>query len=351
MPDLKNIPNIYDIPKISSSEKTSLSKRYSPIDWKTAFPETYKLNNNIPIYINGNQGPNLVCLHGAGHSGLSFAPLALLNKNYRIISFDFRGHGYNTMSEGDDLSEENLINDTILVLNHINEKYPLDNIIVIGHSMGGSVATKTSEEIFKNQDKYKDLYDKIQGLMVIDVVEGTAMEALPFMENFVNNRPEHFPSIEKGIEYMFRSGTIKNLQSARISVPPLLEEVEENGKKIYKFKTNLMASKKYCNDWFIGLTKSFLSIKVPKTLMLAGIERMDKDLTIAQMQGKYKLSILRNVGHVMQEDAPDKVLGVIDDFIHTFRITPQLSQMTPIIGMLGNQNPETPALIKYDKFH
>ncbi len=29
---------------------------------------------------------------------------------------------------------------------------------------------------------YKDLYDKIQGLMVINVVEGTAMEALPFLE-------------------------------------------------------------------------------------------------------------------------------------------------------------------------
>ena len=109
IPDLKSIPNIYDIPKISTSEKTSLSKRYSPLDWKTAFPETYKINDNIPIYINGNKGPNLVCLHGAGHSGLSFAPLALINKNYRIISFDFRGHGYNTMSEGDDLSEENLI--------------------------------------------------------------------------------------------------------------------------------------------------------------------------------------------------------------------------------------------------
>ena len=86
------------------------------------------------------------------------------------------------MSQGDDLSEENLINDTITVLNYINEKYPLGTIIVIGHSMGGSVATKTCEEIFKNHDKYKDLYDKIQGLMVIDVVEGTAMEALPFME-------------------------------------------------------------------------------------------------------------------------------------------------------------------------
>ena len=56
-----------------------------------------------------------------------------------------------------------------------------------------------------------------------------------------------------------------------------------------------MASKKYWNDWFIGLTKSFLSIKVPKTLILADIERNDKDLTIVQMQGKYKLSFLKNV--------------------------------------------------------
>ena len=110
-----------------------------------------------------------------------------------------------------------------------------------------------------------------------------------------------------------------------------------------------MASKKYWNDWFIGLTKSLLSINVPKNLMFADIERMDKDLSIVQIQGKYKLSILRNVGHIMHEDVTDKVMGVIDDFIHTFRITPQLSEMIPVISKLGNQNPEIPAMIKYYK--
>ena len=48
--------------------------------------------------------------------------------------------------------------------------------------------------------------------------------------------------------------------------------------------------------------------------MLAGIERMDKDLTIAQMQGKYKLSIMRNVGHIMHEDKPDEAMKFIKDF-------------------------------------
>ena len=51
----------------------------------------------------------------------------------------------------------------------------------------------------------------------------------------------------------------------------------------------------------------------------------------------------------MHEDVTDKVMGVIDDFIHTFRITPQLSEMIPVISKLGNQNPEIPAMIKYYK--
>ena len=42
------------------------------------------------MYIWGNNGHNLIFLHGAGHSGLSFVPLGMLNKNYRLISFDFR---------------------------------------------------------------------------------------------------------------------------------------------------------------------------------------------------------------------------------------------------------------------
>ena len=31
------------------------------------------------------------------------------------------------------------------------------------------------------------------------------MDALPFMENIVHNRPDKFNSIQKGIEYMYKS--------------------------------------------------------------------------------------------------------------------------------------------------
>ena len=362
--DLNSVPNYFEIPKpidnfkppLPPSGENPLLKKYEPLDWHKAFPITYNIcDNTIPIYIHGEQGPNIICLHGAGHSGLSFAPLALINKDYRIISFDFRGHGFNTQSPYNDFSEKTLINDTMQVLNHIHEKYPEENLILLGHSMGGSIATKTCCEILKEEEKYKELYKKMQGLIVIDVVEGTAMDALPFMENIVHNRPDKFNSIQKGIEYMYKSGTIKNIESARISVPPLLKEEknEKTGKTVYKFKTNLLDSKPFWNEWFIGLTKAFLSCNIPKMLMLAGIERMDKDLTIAQMQGKYKLSIMRNVGHIMHEDKPDEAMKFIKDFVRTFRITAKETEMKPIIGKLGNQDPNQKVIVplKYDKWN
>lgn len=43
----------------------------------------------------------------------------------------------------------------------------------------------------------------IIGLVVIDVVEGTAMDALSSMQSFLRNRPKSFSSIEEAISWRF----------------------------------------------------------------------------------------------------------------------------------------------------
>jgi protein phosphatase methylesterase 1 len=49
--------------------------------------------NGTPIYIAGkNNAPIFLCLHGAGHSAMSFANLAAEIKQFAtLVSFDFRG--------------------------------------------------------------------------------------------------------------------------------------------------------------------------------------------------------------------------------------------------------------------
>ncbi|CAJ0913558.1 13713_t:CDS:2, partial [Entrophospora sp. SA101] len=66
--------------------------------------------------------------------------------------------------------------------------------------------------------------------------------------------------------------------------------------------------------WFTGLSEKFLSARAAKLLLLAGTDRLDKPLTIAQMQGKYQLIIFPDVGHMLHEDAPGKTASTLVEF-------------------------------------
>jgi len=93
------------------------------------------------------------------------------------------------------------------------------SIIMVGHSMGGSIATKASAKIM-NEYKEEAWHKQLQGLFVIDVVEGSAMDALPFMENIVVSRPQEFKTLQSVVQYGVKSGTVRDVESARVSMPP-----------------------------------------------------------------------------------------------------------------------------------
>lgn len=65
-------------------------------------------------------------------------------------------------------------------------------IVLMGHSMGGAVAVRAASE---------DFIPGLAGLAVIDVVEGTAMDALTSMQSFLRGRPKNFRSLEQAIEW------------------------------------------------------------------------------------------------------------------------------------------------------
>lgn len=163
-----------------------IGPNYDPLPWSDFFDrKELILEGRVPIYIAGTQGHVFLCLHGAGHSALSFAALAKQMKTQStIVTFDFRGHGEHFCDNETDLSVDTLVGEAIQVFASIAAMYPEASIILVGHSMGGSIATKTSQKILLDH-KGDEWHKQLQGLFVIDVVEGSAMDALPFMENIV----------------------------------------------------------------------------------------------------------------------------------------------------------------------
>jgi protein phosphatase methylesterase 1 len=184
---------------------------------------------------------------------------------------------------------------------------------------------------------------------VLDVVEGTAMDALGVMRGVVLSHPSGFSSVENAIRWHVDSKTIANLDSARISVPPLLQpnhsfaanqpaapaapldeaEPQEvldddpsrdessaasTNPHPLTWKADLLATEPYWRSWFEGLSSRFLSVKTARLLLLAGTDRLDKELMIGQMQGKYQLEVITDVGHSLHEDAPDRTAKILLDF-------------------------------------
>jgi hypothetical protein len=109
------------------------------------------------------------------------------------------------------------------------------------------------------------------------------------METYLSTRPTSFPSRASGIEWHTRSRTIRNTNSARVSVPSLLIEDSPSpttsSPSQWTWRTDLSATKPFWENWFVGLSKKFLESCGGKLLLLAGTDRLDKELIIGQMQG------------------------------------------------------------------
>nr|GEX46448.1 protein phosphatase methylesterase 1 [Tanacetum cinerariifolium] len=173
------------------------SDKYSPLDWKGYFDQEDDVsipdsNDVFHVYTAGKEGPIVFCLHGGGYSGLSFAISTLVIKEKaRVVAMDLRGHGKSSTENELDMSIETLCNDVQAVVNTMYGDSP-PAIILVGHSMGGSVAVHVAA---------KKMLPSLAGLVVVDVVEGTAMASLMHMQKILSNRMQYFPSLEKAVTY------------------------------------------------------------------------------------------------------------------------------------------------------
>ena len=304
------------------------------------------------------------------HERASFFKMSFYNPatrvNCRAVAVDLRGHGDTVTDDDDDLSAESMAADVAEVTRKVAGDAA---VVLVGHSMGGAISVHAA---------LTGTVENLAGLCVIDVVEGTAVNALSSMQSFLRGRPSKFKSLDFAIEWCVRSGQVRNVDSARVSMPGQLknvetgkcatndigvaaegkeehpgaedrhcqgsipeeeeeggsqgskpeelEKVESSGSKAspYTWRIDLASTEKHWLGWFQGMTNKFLSVPVPKLLILAGVDRLDKDLTIGQMQGKFQMHVLSQAGHAVHEDVPDRVAEVLATFMVRNKFTEAL---------------------------
>ncbi|CAK7223945.1 Protein phosphatase methylesterase 1 [Sporothrix bragantina] len=343
-----------------------------PIPWTTFFERelflgagddsgiVYHAYLTSPV---GN-GPLFVMHHGAGSSGLSFAVVgAEIRKRLPsagILSLDARDHGLTkvptskedpTEQSPADLSLDTLSSDLLAVIKLAQAQMrwsELPPLILVGHSLGGAVVTDLAFSGRLNTPG--TISSPLLGFAVLDVVEGSAMDALQSMQTYLGTRPSGFATLQAGIEWHIRSRTIRNGTSARTSVPALLVDDDKNKKasnngdetskdgdtgstsisesapdsvsspssaatrRPWRWRTDLGGTQPFWEGWFVGLSKKFLGARGGKLLLLAGTDRLDTELTIGQMQGKYALQVFPEAGHFIHEDLPEKTALTLVDF-------------------------------------
>lgn len=372
----------------------------------------------VPARDAAAQSPLAVLLHGANYSARSFILLTarLVALGMSVLTYDARGHGRSGDGPATRLGAEVLSSDCLAVTQAALDMLPMKPgsgllpLAIIGHSMGGAIATHIAAawpraaDASGFADPASDLEPptavarvarrcQLSCLVIIEMVESLALAALPHMQELLPRLQHQFASADAAIEWALASRTLRLRASAQLSVPYQLVPIrcgssadtsaarstEEPARRAASPASStaaataageagsdvdassaggagslvgtavpeaaaedspgsaadtpdsltvewrawpFMHASAHCwHGWFEGATARLLDAPCPKLLLLADADSLDGPLTVAQMQGRLQVRIIAGGGHVLHEDAPDKVGEAVAGFLSRHGVT------------------------------
>lgn len=238
------------------------------------------------------------------------------------------------------------------------------SVILIGHSLGASIVTELSSRWSSHYSGNPPTHTvpHLKGLVMIDFTEGGALASLQLMEKITHQlATQNFRSHQEAIEWSLHSHMLRLRTSAELSIPFCLEPVQSTttvthldsgslsnvtsssptssslsaspsvSHLSYKWRASefLNVSPRYWMDWFTGSTDRFLTSSCPRLLFVSSMDRLSLDSALmgGQVSGKYQLSVIPGTGHVMHEDAPDKLALVLRAFLSRNHLSTEIENI------------------------
>jgi pimeloyl-ACP methyl ester carboxylesterase len=244
--------------------------------------------------------PVLLLLHGFGSSLQAWDDWSVtLEKKYRVIRLDLPGFGLTGASPDHDYSEEK----DLAVLTHFADKLGLEKFTVIGHSMGGKMAWSLAAAQAQ----------RVQALVLM------APDGFPETKD-IGSKPYEVPAVMGVIKYFLPKYLVKKSIEPAFNDPAALNEALVN-----RYFDMLRAPgvrgailNRSNQTIYTDPVPRLKAIKAP-TLLIWG----EQDQMIPKSNAQSYASVLLNsttvflpqLGHLLQEEQPEKGLAVVVKFL------------------------------------
>lgn len=244
--------------------------------------------------------PVLVMVHGFTSSLETWDIIVSdLKTDHRIIRLDLPGHGLSGVDASGDYSNAR----TVKLFNSFLMQLELDDVTVIGNSLGGLVAWRAALD---NNEAIEKLVLISPGGFSINGVTETPVDVPMMVKFYLTKAPS--AGVKQGTTALF--GDSSKLTEARLSVIEDMMKQPGNG------------------DAFVARAEQF-TLPAPEndlqkvsaqTLIIWG----DKDIMVppehgpkfAELIPNASLKIYEGAGHVPQEEVPAKLAADIRDFLN-----------------------------------
>ncbi|MDP3690121.1 alpha/beta fold hydrolase, partial [Bradyrhizobium sp.] len=257
--------------------------------------------------------PPLLLVHGGLDHSRSWDHVAqALRTDFHVIAPDLRGHGDSEWAKGSSYS----LADHVYDLACLVKAEGLENVAVVGHSMGGMVSL-TFAGAFP---------EKVSRLAVLDGVTNFPSRRLkPIdiriadwvgdLDNTAQRKTQRYTSVADGADRMLgRNGRLTREQAMHLATHAL--KADADGGYSWKFDPYLRARAPYRLSLEDNIAL-WSRIACP-TLLVAGNESFLPDPESAGVLGHFKqaeLVKIEGAGHWVQHDKPDEIVSALKTFL------------------------------------
>jgi pimeloyl-ACP methyl ester carboxylesterase len=249
---------------------------------------------SISYQVQGQGEPALIFIHGwCCNSSYWDAQLPHFAQKYKVVAIDLAGHGESGL-ERETYTMRAFGEDVVAVINKLN----LDQVVLIGHSMGGFVILEAARLV----------PDKIIGLVGVDTLTDFEFHfAQEQIDEWLDaSRLNFTESIKDFVSDMFTPNSdpafIEKIIADLSSAPP---------------EVGISASEEIFNFWRNDLIKVVKELKAPITCINA-----DTNPTNIEGNQRYapsfKAKIMSEVGHFVMMEDPETFNRLLEETIQEF---------------------------------